>query len=200
LGLGAIPHVTAEMDLEQEPIMADKAQVIAELTINEIPAHLREQIVAEASRQDETQTTIAELTNTVKAKDDRITVLETTVQEYQRREFTRVVDEKVAEMTNWPVSDTDKDANGKTGQDKLSALRAMYKRAILEKLGDELKAERIAEIADEAWEEIKPIAELMRDALAGPAAIVSGKVTERNTLVDTPEARQAEIDRFGIQV
>lgn len=207
LGMGAVPHLTREMETEQEPIMADnKAQFIAELTVSDIagiPAAVRDAIVAEASKQDETSATIAELTSTVKAKDDHITVLETTVAEYQRRDFVRAVDEKVAELTNWAVNDSDKDANGKSGKDKLDALRAMFRRAILEKLGAESKLENIAEIATAAWEEIKPIAEMMRDALAGPAAIVNGKVRDtggRPKLEDTPENRARAVAAMGINI
>lgn len=208
LGYGAIPHVTSEMeqDSEQEPIMADKAQVIAELTVADIPATLREQIVAEASKQSEDATVVAELTTQLSARDDRITVLETTVQEFRRREFVRVVEEKVAELTNWTVSDTEKDANGKTGKDKLAALRAMFKRAILEKVGAEQDVDSVAEMALQAWEEIKPIAEMMRDALAGPAAIVRGRVAAGAAngaipkLEDTPENRAQAAAAMGIAI
>jgi hypothetical protein len=206
LGNGAIPHVTAEMNTEQEPIMADKAQVIAELTVSDIagiPAAVRDAIVAEASKQDETQATIAELTATSAAKDDRITVLETTVAEYQRRDFARVVDEKVAEMTAWAVSDTDKDANGKTSKDKLAALRAMFRRAILEKVGSETKTEAIAEMAAAAWEELKPIAEMLRDALTGPAAVVAARPQGyggRKVEPPTEQEQRAAMNRMGITV
>ena len=196
LGYGAIPHVTSEMSEEQEPIMADKEQVISELR-NAKVAPLRGWQPSGESANVSEMAAIAE-------RDDRITVLETTVQEFQRREFVRLVDAQVAEFTSWPVSETEKDSSGKTAKDKLAALRSMFKRAILDKLEGEQNTERVAEIAAEAWEEIKPIAEMMRDALAGPSAIVRGKVREMNgavpALEDTPEKRREALNEMGIQV
>lgn len=179
--------------------MADKEQVISELRDVKVTPQSGWQ---PAPEQD--MTTVAELTAQLVARDDRITVLETTVQEFRRREFMRAVDEKVAELTDWTVSDTDKDAGGKTGKDKLAALRAMFKRAILDKMGDEQDVENVAEMALQAWEEIRPIAEMMRDALAGPAAIVRGRVAETNgalpKLEDTPENRAKAAASMGIAI
>lgn len=195
LGMAAVPHVTAEMETEQEPIMADKAQVIAELTVADIPANLRDAIVAEASKQDETQATIAELTNTVTAKDEVISELNKQVESYRLERLTAAIEARVAELTDWPVAD-------EGGKDKLKKMRELLKGQILTRLGSDPKAERVAEMADAAWEDLKPIAEMLRDALAGPAAIVNGKVHEtgRKPIEDTPEKRKAAMDRMGISV
>jgi hypothetical protein len=198
LGMGAIPHVTVEMDLdtEQEPIMADKAQVIAELTVADIPAALRDAIVAEASKQDETQTTIAELTNTVAAKDVVIAEQNQVIEEMRRERVTVAIETQVAELTNWPTADEE-------GKAKLAKLRELLKSQIVTRLGADGAADRVAEIAQAAWEDIKPIAEMVRDALAGPAAVVNGK--PRNDggipkLEDTPENRQRAIAEMGISI
>jgi len=195
LGMGAIPHVTAEMDSEQEPIMADKAQVIAELRNAKVTPQRGWQPSGETVDVSEMQGLLAE-------RDDRITVLETTVGEFRRREFERAVDAVVVEMTDWPVRETAPDSNGKTAKDKLAALRAMFKRAVVDKMGDEQDSAKVAEMAAAAWEEIKPIAEMMRDALAGPAAIVGGRVSEggRKPLEDTPENRDKAMSQMGITV
>jgi len=193
LGYGAIPYVTSEMNMETT--MADKQAVIQELRDATVPPQ-RGWTPSDTA-------TVSEMTSQLAARDDRITVLETTVQEFQRREFERAVDEKVAEMTDWPVGETAPDANGKTGKDKLAALRAMFRRAILEKMADDHTVEGIAEITAEAWEGIRPIAEIVRDALAGPAAVVNGRVQATGavkSLVDTPEARNAAMASMGINI
>jgi len=145
---------------------------------------------------------VSEMQSQITERDNRITVLETTVSEFQRREFERTVDGVVAEMTDWHVGDGAADATGKTPKEKLAALRAMFKRAILDKMGDNRDSQRVSEMAQAAWEEIKPIAEMMRDALAGPAAIVNGKVRESvlPKLEDTPENRARAASQMGIQV
>lgn len=200
LGLGAVPFVTSEME-QQEPItMADKEAVINELRHVQVPAQHGWQPNGASEESD--RMTVAEMQSALAARDDRITVLETTVAEFRRREFERAVDEVVAEFTDWPVRETAPDASGKTAKDKLAALRAMFRRAILDKMGQEQDSEKVAEMAAAAWEEIRPIAEMMRDALAGPAAIVNGKVREttRPKLEDTPENRQEALNTMGIQI
>lgn len=196
LGMGAVPHVTSEMEQEQQELDMDKAQVIAELTVDEVPAKLREAIIAEASKQDETQETIAELTNTVAAKEQVIAELTQTVEEMRRERVTSAIDAQVAELTAWQTADDE-------GKAKLAKLRDLLKAQIVTRLGADYKTERVAEIAQAAWEDIKPIAEMVRDALAGPPAIVNGKVATGNglpKLEDTPENRQAAASRMGIQV
>lgn len=196
LGYGAVPHVIAQMDSEQEPIMADKAQVIAELRNARVTPQ-------RGWQPNGTQDDVSEMQNALAERDDRITVLETTVGEFRRREFERAVDAVVAEMTDWPVREAAADSNGKTPKDKLAALRAMFRRAVIDKMGDEQDGARVAEIAAAAWEEIKPIAEMVRDALAGPAAIVGGRVREdggHKKLEDTPANREAAMSQMGISV
>ena len=202
LGMGAVPHVTSEytwniLEQEQEPIMADKAQMIAELTIGDIPAAIRDAIVAEASKKDEATGVIAELTATNTAQGEVIAELKRTVETMRRERVLDAVNVTVAELTDWQVnSDEDKA--------KLKKLRDLLNGQIVTRLGDDFKVERVAEIAAAAWEDIKPIAEMVRDALAGPAAIVGGR--QRTTtggapkLEDTPEKRADAMSRMGITV
>lgn len=177
--------------------MADKAQVIAELRIDEIPATLRDAIVAEASKQSKEAETIAELTNTVTAKDVVIAELTSAVEEMRRERVTTAIDGKVAELTDWQVASDE-------GKTKLAKLRELLKGQIVTRLGDSFTVERVAEIATAAWEDIKPIAEMVRDALAGPAAIVNGKPQGVGGAIkpveDTPANREAAMNRMGIQI
>lgn len=195
LGFGAMPFVTAEMEQEQEAEMpVDKAQIISELTVDDIPAKLREAIVAETLQESETAQTISELTNTVKAKDEVIAELQTVVDEYRVAAINTAIDAKVAELTDWQVANDE-------GKEKLKTLRNMLRKQIALRMGDDQQAERVAEIADAAFEDIKPIAELVRDALAGPSAVVNGRVHNdngRKPLEDTPEARQQARAAMGI--
>lgn len=199
LGYGAVPHVTAEMDSEQEPIMADKAQVIAELTVGDvaaIPIAVREAIVAEANKQDENMATIAELTATKTAHEEVIRELNATVESFRRERVESAVDARVAELTDWQVKDDD-------GKEKLKKLRALLRGQIITRMGGDLKAERVAEVADAAWADLQPLAEMIRDALAGPPAVVSGRVSETNgrkALEDTPANREAAMSQMGIQI
>lgn len=175
----------------------DKAQVIAELTITDIPAPLRDAIVAEASKQSGQADQIAELTNKVTAKDAVIAELQSTVEEMRRARVLDAVDDRVVELTDWQVNDDE-------GKARLKKLRDLLTGQIVTRLGDDFKVERVAEIATAAWEDIKPIAEMVRDALAGPAAIVGGRKPHGMggipELKDTPENRQAELNRSGITV
>lgn len=197
LGLGAIPHVTAEMQEESgDDDMTDKAQVLAELTVDEVPAKLREAIIAEATKQDETQSTIAELTNTVKAKDEVIAEMQGVIEQHRVERLNTAIDAKIAELTDWQVADDE-------GKAKLAKLRALLRGQIVTRLGDKPALDKVAEISTEAWEDIKPIAEMVRDALAGPAAIVNGKVREMGAykpIEDTPENRSREMARMGLNV
>lgn len=169
---GVQPIVTAET--EQETVEVDKTQIIAELTVNEIPSHLRTQIV-------ETASVVAELRQAVSDRDVLVSELQTTVAEYRRREFGTAVKAKVAALTNWPVTEA-------TAVAKLEAFRrTLESRIVTELAGDASKLETVAETV---WADLQPLAETVRDALAGPAAIVTSKVSsKRPTLEDTPEAR-----------
>ena len=69
----------------------NKEQLIAELTAGDIPASVREQIVAEFRTQ-------------VQEQSATITELQATVAEYQRQATTAAIDAKVVELTAWNVT------------------------------------------------------------------------------------------------
>jgi len=152
LGYGATPITTAE--LEQEPAM-DKTQFLAELTASEVPQTVREQIAAPL------KTTIAEL-------ETKNAALELAVAEFKQKAFEAELDNKVAELTNWKVK-------GEEAEKRLGKFRETLRRQLLATIGNEREAGKVAELITSAWEDLKPLAETVRDALAGPAAIVNGK-------------------------
>lgn len=166
LQYGADPIVTSEM--EQENPDMNKEQIIAELTVGDIPAAIREQLVAEFRTQ-------------VQDRDTLIAQLQTTVAEFRRQQTESAIDAKVAELTAWQVT-------GDAAKAKLEAFRrTLRSRLVAELAGDASKLDTVAETV---WADLQPLAETVRDALAGPPAIVAGK--GRGAIPkfeDTPEAR-----------
>jgi hypothetical protein len=123
-----------------------------------------------------------------------IAELTQSVEEMRRERVASAIETKVAELTDWAT-------NSDEGKAKLAQLRKLLMSQISTRMGDDFKLDSVAEIASAAWEDIKPIAEMVRDALAGPPAVVNGKPRDdggRPPLVDTPETRQAARASMGI--
>lgn len=174
-----------------EDNMPTREEILATLTANDVPAAVREQILSQHQQATGQQTRIQELTQQAAEKDDRITVLETAVQEYQRKEFASAIEAKVMELTHWNVTD-------EKAKEKLASFRRTLKSQMLAELGDNPKTERIAEVAATVWKEMQALAETVRDALAGPSAIVTGRQRGNGrTLEDTPENRQKAHAELG---
>lgn len=158
LGYAAAPIVTSEMEKENPEM--DRNQIIAELTAADIPAAIREQIVAEQSA--------------------TITELQATVAEFRRQATEAAVDAKVVEMTAWQVT-------GDAAKAKLDALRrTLRSRLVAELAGD---VEKLSTVVETVWADLQPLAETVRDALAGPPAIVTGKVTGKQAWRDELAAK-----------
>lgn len=152
LQYGVSPIVTSEIQQEGNPDM-DKQQIIAELTVGDIPAPIREQIVAEYKTQ-------------VTDRDTVIATLKEQVAEYQRGKLDAAIDAKVTELTAWNVTD-------ESAKVKLEAFRrTLRSRLVAELDGD---AGKLATVAETVWADLQPLAETVRDALAGPPALVGGK-------------------------
>lgn len=164
--------------------MADKAEVIAELTVADIPANLRDAIVAEASKQDETQATIAELTSTVEAKEVVIAEMQATIAEYRKAAISARISELVAEGVKLVDA-----------RDMVTELVEARKPATVEEA--EAAYAQVIEMAS-----VKKLLALTVQSLSGPAAIVNGKVREtgRTTFEDTPENRQRAVAAMGINI
>lgn len=179
LGYRATPIITAEMQEETE---MNKEQLIAELAVGDIPAALRQQIIAAAGDNGQAGQ-VAELRQQLTDSQTIISELQTQVAKFQRQQFDQAVNDRIAALTNWPVTEQ-KDI------DKLAALRRTIRARVLETLGNDRADDKVAGAIDAVWADVQPIAETLRDALAGPAAVVSGKVrSKRPTVEDTPEAR-----------
>lgn len=140
----------------------NKDQIIAELTVGDIPTAIREQIVAEFRTQ-------------VQDRDAMIKELQTTVAEFRRQQFDGAIDAKVVELTNWTVT-------GDAAKAKLDAFRrTLRSRLVAELAGD---ASKLATVVETVWADLQPLAETVRDALAGPPAVVSSKVRNNQSWRD----------------
>lgn len=162
LGYAAAPNVTSEMEKTM-----DRNQIISELTVEEIPARLRDALVAEFRTQ-------------VSDRDTMIAELQTTVAEFRRQQVDGAIDAKVAELTAWQVT-------GDAAKAKLDALRRTLRSRIVSELAGD--ASKLDVVAETVWTDLQPLAETVRDALAGPPAVVSSKVSRAPKFEDTPEAR-----------
>lgn len=180
---GSQPNVTAE--LEQENPDMDRNQIISELTVGDLPAALRDQIVAPVSA------TVAELRQAVTDRDVLVSELQTVVAEFQRASFDAQLDARIAELTAWNVTTDDAKA-------KMAAFRRTLRGRIVSELGDKRDEQAVAETIDAAWADLQPVAEAVRDALAGPAAIVASKVGSKRTLDLSPAAVAAARAKTGI--
>ena len=196
LKLGGAFAVTAQMESEEQPTqeandMVDREQVIAELTVNDIPAALREQIVNEAQSGKDADSRIAELEQQVTDKENIIGTLQTQLEAKQLAEFEATLDAKIAELVSW-------DVKGEDAQGKVDAFRRTVRTRILSELGEERTVETLTAKADEVWADMKPLAELIRDALAGPPARVAGQVRDSRKIDDTPDKRRKARATTGI--
>lgn len=172
LGYAAAPIVTSEMETPM-----DRNQLISELTVDDIPARLRDALVAEYRQQ-------------VTDRDTLITSLQNTVAEYRRQQFESAVDAKVAELTAWQTT-------GDDAKRKLDAFRRTLRSRIVAELGGD--ANKLQTVVETIWADLQPLAETVRDALAGPPAIVAGKVqSKRPQFEDTPEARAKARAEMGL--
>jgi hypothetical protein len=168
-----------------------KEEILAELTANDIPQKLREKIVDEWQQENSDQKIVADLE---KEHDDALKLIGTLqgqVEGYQSQEFDAALDGQVAELVDWQVKDEE-------AKKKVDAFKGTVRTQILSKLNGDHDAESIEKIAGEVWEEMKPLAEMIRDALSGPPAVVSSKVRNSIKLEDTAETRARARAATGI--
>lgn len=172
--------------------MPTKQEIIAELTETDVPQTLREQIIQGwQAKNDETQR-VSELEQQVEDRDTVISELKTQLEAVRVREFEAALDGVVAEYVKFEAKNDD-------GKKKVDSLRRMFRARVTAELGDERTQELVQETAKSIWEdEIQVIAETIRDSLAGPAAVVNGKIRGRRQLEDTPEARAKARAEMGL--
>lgn len=196
LNMGGRFAITAQMQSEDEPTgdddMATREEIIAELTANDLPASLRETVVNEWQNENQQTDRIAELESQVEDRDTLIAELQGQLQQHKAQEFDAALDNVVAETIDWNV-------DGDGAKDKVSAFRRMYRQRIVAELDDdERDPEKVKEVADTVWQEMKPLAETLRAALAGPAALVGGKKLNGRKIDDSQEAINAARAQTGI--
>ena len=153
-----------------------------EITLNDVPDSIREQIIQQAQLADdmgrvqelaasvETLTSrVSELEDLGAAQETRIAELteerdaaQAQVAEFQELEFNNTLDARIAELTNWQVSD---DAN----QTRLDALRTTLRRSILTTLGAVREEAEVETAIQSAWTENEVLVDTVREALSGPA-------------------------------
>lgn len=194
LKLGGDFNVTAQMDNNsQEDNEMEKEQILAELKAEEIPAALRDQIIANHTASAETTAKVAELETSLAAEQARVVEFEAQIVAQSRAVFDAALETCVAEMVNWRA-DTDE------AKTRVAMVRLALSTQIVAEMGDDLDVTKIAEVAKTAWESeaVKPLAELVKTALGGPRAVIGGSTTRAGELVDTPAARQEARRRTGI--
>jgi len=187
---GALPQVTAEMqttatqvaDVEQELDM-NREQIIAELTANDIPKPVREQLVAEAILPHVAQLATIRETLSLDADADLITIV---------AEMKRKVDEEAQAAVQRHIDEL------------VSEIKIESVRAIVAELVQARKPQTL-EDADAAYAAVKESASVKRlltaqvREMTGPPAVVASKIRGRN-LEDTPENRAAAIAATGISI
>ncbi|MCC6454194.1 MAG: hypothetical protein IT328_04575 [Caldilineaceae bacterium] len=161
--------ITREMSYErEEQTEMTKEELIAELTAGDIPQALRESIIAEHTRAAGQQNHVTELETNLKQSLEMVAELTAQVEAYAVKEFEAAVDAKVAELSDWQVTEED-------DKKVLASFRKNLRARIISEMGDDRALDRIQEIAQSVWADFEVLAETVRDRLAGPAAVVAGR-------------------------
>jgi hypothetical protein len=191
LGGGVVPVLTAEMaNNDTKETIMEKSDFIAELTVDDVPDAVREQIIADAANVTETADRISELEQSITDRDSQIGDLTTAVAEYRDNAFNASLDARIAELFDWSVV-------GESAREKCDAFVRTFRSRVVSELNGERDNEVVETAITSVWDDLKPLAETVRDALAGPPAIVGEKVRkDGNELVDTPETRAAARAKF----
>jgi hypothetical protein len=157
--------VTAQMttDNNSEDETMDKAQLIAELKVDDLPEALRQQVIQGWQADKGEADRVAELENQLKAAGDKVAEMEKQVAETQRAAFEATLDNLIAETV------------------KIADLRPVVRRAVLAELAGEAEADKAKEVLKEytEGEEYKGLAQAMSMKLQGGAAIV-GELSGRD--------------------
>lgn len=160
LKLGGDFKITAQMetDNDSEDESMDKAQLIAELKVTDIPALLREQIIQEFKDKQGEDEHVKELETKLKAAEDQVAEMRTQKADAERAAFDAKLDSLVAETV------------------KVEALRPVARRAVVVELAGETDEEKAKAALKEytEGEEFKNLAKAMVMELAGPGAFIPG--------------------------
>lgn len=192
LRLGIPPNLTKEM--QQMEASVNKNEVLAALTASDISS--LPQVVIEAIVQQHAPKSIAEgkvgleadvkrLEAEIDGKTRRINELESIVAKFEGEKFEADLRALIAQKVDWQVTT-------EAARTKLNILRETVYQAVLAKLAGATNLNRAEAIFAEMWEsQFRLIAETMRDAMAGPAAIVSSqpKTDWRDAVIERARAR-----------
>lgn len=131
---------------------------------------------------------VAEMKRESASKDATIAELRARVAEYERTMFNSAVDSKIAEATNWNVSeDADIEA--------LKALRATLKTAVLAEMGDNRALNRVDEAVVRVMENNRALVAALRDRLSGPGAFIA--MGESQKRIASREEGRSALERLG---
>lgn len=192
LGYAAPVLVTAEMDEDAESETNMGNEVVTEMA--QVSEQIKAQIIAEYEQEAGTKRTIAELTTRAEVAEQELENVREQLRGHAVAEVRRTVRDRVAELTKWQVSNPD-------AMPEVEAFRRTVAEFAQEKLRESTDIVQAKQVVDGVWTQMQPLAETLRDKLAGPAAVVNGRVREtggRKPLEDTPEARQRARAEMGI--
>lgn len=193
LKLGGEFNVTSQMDdNSQEDQEMDKERILAELTVGEIPATLRDQIIADYKTDADSEKQLAELTAERDAEKARVSELEATIAEQASERFDAALTDLVAETVDWSV-------DGEEAKARVDIVRGALKMAVLAEMGDDKDADKLKKAVKDAWESdsVKLLAETVKAALGGPRAVIGGGTRTSGQLVDTPDTRREARRKSG---
>lgn len=197
LGYAAPVIVTAEMDNEQSDSEGDNEMAdVIEVTLAAVPEPVRQQIIAEYEQNSERTRQVSELTEARDSAVAELTTLRGQVREMAVVEMRRTIKSRVAEYTDWPIQN-------ESAKAEVEAFRRTVCEFVEGILGENPDIAKADATVDTAWARMKPVAEYLRDKLAGPPAVVSSRVRETNgvkPIEDTPAAREAAMSQMGITV
>ena len=173
--------------------MPTREELIAELTVADIPAAIREQIVKESQESQSKDRQISELQEQAKNGKTVVETLQGQLATYQTRETAATVDHVVSEFVKLEARD-------EQGKAKVDELRSLFRGQLVSEIGEERDEAKIREKAQGLWDgSMKVVAETFRDALAGPPAAVGGRArTGAKTVDDTPESRARARSEMGL--
>lgn len=147
--------------------MPTREEIIASLTLNDIPQTLRESIAREALQP--VQNELTQAREQLTATQSALAEANTLVQQFQQAVFESALSQAVESCTaSWTVTT-------ESGKARVAQLHTLIRNAALAKLAGATDANKAAEAVKQAWDEHKLIAESVQLALSGPAAVVAPK-------------------------
>jgi len=194
LKLGGEFNITAQMDSQLEEVNEmTLEEILAQLTADDVPTAVREQIVAEYKATADIEKQIAELTAERDTEKKLVEELQDKLAAQNAAQFEDALDRQIAETVDWKVE-------GDEAEKKVALVcNAIKMRVLSEMKDDDCDASKVKEMVETAWKSdgVQLLAETVKAALSGPRAIVGSK-PRTSKLEDTPEARRRARQRVGI--